>query len=632
MDSMCDSTEAVVDDEETLSRLWAILLPNHGRWLDSQEPDRSALLLRALLAHLRHPTPFKPLRRPIRMRPTASAPAPFRSFNQTRLRLRSSSHATRVYPHFDPSNAHHELRDLSITDGVPSLSQISSTTSHHSNETSSPRAVPAPSPRAGTPTCSDPVLNPLSHHSSFGPLGPCHPGAQPALLVRTLSENMGASTSPTLSPPKQMNSSYLAYQPMYTAQKNKPAAVPVAGGAPAPQIHAMLRQLSADVEVLLQDGSHGEALRQLQSVSSHLSSRLSCADHMHGVHHTSTRSSLALMHLAAVAEDTSPEERAIVEGEGKNGTASSSCNTMAPGAAVDATTDRAATQPGMYAMATGSDASMHPVNGCPPDRQQNLNRARRKVAGQTVSRRNGRFALQRSDSFAGVQHGLSESIRHSGSLPSSPPRNRCVLMNSERSALTNALSEGPHCHPELSEGTMSAGEMQLPLPGSSSLPTGCSGGTDESASACPDTTGGHAVVDVAAACGPPDASAEHMPQESTADGSSREAGGASGAHARAELSTIYNTLDGLRDSEAEPLYSPRDGCSRGFRYEAYGLRAGGDAGPPHEFLEHGGGLHDRERSEGEAGSEAGTDIGEDSVPLVHALVLRVLQQFAMSRA
>ena len=491
---------------------------------------------------------------------------------------------------------------------------------------------------------------------------------------------------------------------MHAAQKNKAAAAAAAAAASAataapsaPQIHAMLQQLSEDVEVLLQEGSHGEALRQLQSVSSHLSSRISRADPMHAVHHTSTRSSLALMHLAAVAEDTCPEERAVAGGEGKNGTARSVRKAAVKGTATVGTPEGAAARPGLHAVAASRYASMHTVNGCTPDRQHTLSRARRDVTGQPLLQRNGRFALQRSDSFAGVQHGLSESTRHSGSLPNSPARNSGMLVHSERSTLSDALSDGPHGNPlhhtQPSEGTPSAGEMQLPLLSSSSLPAGVNGGAGAADDATLPSAGNssdqadvvpsrpvtscsheqaysrvntaHSHQDAATvqkpqpvlsrervlyhASGPAPAAAvrdkeghkahkqhrgvlDEELQQAAACGGSEEAGGAAGAHARAELSTIFNALDGLRDSETEPLYSTVDSCGASLRCETYGLRPRADACHQNDGADQVRGLQDRARSEGEPGSEAGADIGEDSVPLVHALVLRVLNQFAMTRA
>ena len=49
--SLCDSAE--LDDDETLSALWAALLPDRGVWAAVAEPQRSARLCNAILAHLR---------------------------------------------------------------------------------------------------------------------------------------------------------------------------------------------------------------------------------------------------------------------------------------------------------------------------------------------------------------------------------------------------------------------------------------------------------------------------------------------------------------------------------------------------------------------------------------------------
>lgn len=674
--SVCDSTEAVVDDDETLSRLWTILLPNHGGWLDAQEPDRSALLLRALIVHLQHPSPSTSLRWPVRMRPASSAPAPLRSFNQNRLRLRSfaSNHSSRAHPSLEFGGVHHELRELSITDGVPSLSQISSTTSHHSNETMSPRAIPTPSPPTDILTFAEPVLNPLSHPSSFVPQGPT---SQPTSLIRTRSEDVCAPASPTSSPP-QPHSSNFASHSMHATQKNKVAAMPNPSAVSAPLIHAVLQQLSEDVDTLLQrqEGSHGEALRQLQSISSHLSLRMSRADIMHGGHHTRTRASLALMHLAAVAEDVSPEDRAIVDGEAANGEERSAVRGgVSADAAAAILAGSAVTQSGMHTTPTGGNAGMYPANG--RERQLSLSRARRKAAGLSLSRRShDRFALQRSDSFAGVQQGLADSKRHSGSLPSSPPCNGSVLLNSQCSTLSIALSEGQHHHrTQLFDGPISAGELQLP--GSSSLPTSVNGeapAADPSPLVSAHTSRGQASVELAANCSAEDASSEQMRQsalwgermlyqasgpaavtavhgkgphrsprphsgsvgekmlqQAITVGDRAVAGSLFGVHTRAELSTIFDTLNVLQDCEAEPLYSTVEDSRGGASRDTDFIDPGADTWHQGELVERGG-IQDGELTDVGGFGEAGADIGEDSVPLVHALVVRVLHQFAITKA
>jgi hypothetical protein len=687
--SLCDSTEVQIDDEETLSRLWAILLPSHGRWHDAHEPGRSALLLRALVAHLQHPSSSTLLRLPVRMRPAASAPAPLRSFNQNRLRLRyfASFNHRMSYPSDALSMPYHEARDPSITDGVPSLSQISSTTSHHSNETCSPRAPPAPSTPNGTLTFSEPILHPISP-SSFGPLWPAGTNKNnPSMPMhaRTRSDDTapGAAVSPATSPP-QPHSCFLITQPVHTAQKSKTAASSIANGAPPRQLHSVLQQLSEDVDALLQgqESSQGDALRQLQTASSHLSIRmLRPVDSVHASHHASTRSPAVPMHLAAVAEDASSEDRlpAILDSD------PDALARSLPTHPAQSLNGSAFARPGMHNTATGSTGGMGAGNG--RDRQLSFSRLRRKVAGLIHPQHRLRFAHQRSESFAGVHNGPAESARHSGSQPSSPAADSgCAAVHSmfSNSIFSNALYDGQHQHcTGHSDGMVTSGELQtealvsLGLPTSPAKKTHMQGFpvTGSSMQVSAEARLYTGVEAAAASCGQEYVSCEVMRQSSVCgecmqavgmpaggqiktthrvgsqgctvigekiqqqaagcDCGSAVGGGLLEANNsnRAESATMHSTFDVLADLDGERSCSAFE-CSRkeATNSEMDRLRSLQGAEAWHQ-IDSGEGrdVQDGDQIDAGCASEGCADVEEDSVPLVHALVLRVLHQFRMSK-
>lgn len=539
--SLCDSTEVQIDDDEALARLWSTLLPYRGRWHEAVEPARSAVLLRALVAHLQHPATSTSLRWPVRMRTASSAPAPLRTFNyQSRLRLRSfgsSKHASRhLHAPAEPMIIPHEVRELSITDGVPSLSQISSTASHHSNESASPRAGACPSPTTwaasgsarlwdqGSAPHPDPVLNPISP-SSFCPMGPHGPTVflppvgsaahargekqqimplQASVLAArvgtagcSLDRGADAPLSPAASPPQTHTSSvFSVFQPATTpaaAKSKATTAAPCASAAS--QLRTVLQQLSEDVETLLQgqERSQEEALRQMQSISSQLSVRMSRPDGSLGPHHASSRSSMALVHLAAVAEDASPEERPFC--------------------------DTAVTQSRTRGCAACREA---PRVEAP--------RVRRKLSGLTLSQRKSRFAVQRSD--------MDKNL--------------------------------------LQQATCSA----------------------------------HEHVDAVSPC------CAHWQVESSI---------------RCDTSDV--SLDPNRDSDAQAVCNDREEDERVSRcHESSSSRLGVEGIPSSDSIERNPGAQDKDPADAGSASEASADMEEENIPLVHALVVRVMHQFAMTKA
>lgn len=246
--SLCDSTE--LDGDDTLGRLWGVLLPSAGAWRDAPEPQRSARLCQALIARLAGPHTAHARRPPRRSRSVQSHP------------LRSTAPPQLL-----------SLRAATISHTLPRRSGELTTLRRSSlGSDTSPSAGPA-SPGV-TPTG---WLSPVAGTSPARRSMPSRLAAQPRAERRPSTGVV--QPSPAL------------------------AAVDTTAGAGAgatgaePRGHGVYAQISDDLDTLLSCSPvrHPSALSSLRSVSMQLAPR-------HSVVTASMRSRSAHA-LAAVAED-----------------------------------------------------------------------------------------------------------------------------------------------------------------------------------------------------------------------------------------------------------------------------------------------------------------------------------------